>query len=93
MLFTYPSHTNRWLGINAESAHTEFSGAENAYEVLGVPENSSFEEIKDSFRKLAKETHPDLVSSSDSDAADSKRFVQILAAYEVRSRILTHMSM
>ncbi|KNA10188.1 hypothetical protein SOVF_146710 isoform A [Spinacia oleracea] len=85
MLFTYPSHTNRWLGINAESAHTEFSGAENAYEVLGVPENSSFEEIKDSFRKLAKETHPDLVSSSDSDAADSKRFVQILAAYEILS--------
>lgn len=50
-----------------------------------MPETSSFEEIKASFRKLAKETHPDLVSSSDSDPGDSKRFVDILAAYEILS--------
>ncbi|XP_021714417.1 uncharacterized protein LOC110682394 isoform X1 [Chenopodium quinoa] len=81
--FIYPS---RWFGTNAESAHPEFSGADNAYEVLGVPENSSFEDIKASFRKLAKETHPDLVSSADTDhTVDPKRFVQIVAAYEILS--------
>ncbi|XP_019105584.2 uncharacterized protein LOC104894918 [Beta vulgaris subsp. vulgaris] len=85
MQFIYPSQRTRWLGTSAESTHPEFSASENAYEVLGVPENSSFDEIKASFRKLAKETHPDLVSSSDTDAADSKRFVQILAAYEILS--------
>ncbi|KAL5988157.1 hypothetical protein ACLOJK_035920 [Asimina triloba] len=60
----------------------------NAYDVLGIPETSSFAEIKASFRKLAKETHPDVVvapsgGSSSSDASASRRFVQILAAYEV----------
>jgi len=83
LFFVCPSYRRRWLGTSAESTHPEFSGSENAYEVLGVPETSSFEEIKASFRKLAKETHPDLVTSSDSDPGDSKRFVEILAAYEV----------
>ncbi|KAL2906399.1 Chaperone protein DnaJ 2 [Bienertia sinuspersici] len=85
MLFIYPNHCNRWLSTSADSTHPEFSDIENAYEVLGVREDSSFEEIKISFRKLAKETHPDLVSSSETHAADSKRFVQILAAYEILS--------
>lgn len=56
---------------------SEFSiSGESAYEVLGVSESSSFAEIKASFRKLAKETHPDVSRSS-------HRFLQILAAYEV----------
>lgn len=65
----------------SESAWTDFP-VENAYELLGVSETSSFTEIKASFRKLAKETHPDLAESS-SDSSASRRFVQILAAYEV----------
>ena len=65
----------------SESAWAEFP-VENAYELLRVSETSSFAEIKASFRKLAKETHPDLAESSN-DSAASRRFVQILAAYEV----------
>lgn len=65
----------------SESAWTDFP-VENAYELLGVSETSSFTEIKASFRKLAKETHPDLAESSN-DSSASRRFVQILAAYEV----------
>ncbi|XP_026657907.2 uncharacterized protein LOC103700810 isoform X1 [Phoenix dactylifera] len=61
----------------------EFAG-KSAYEVLEVSETSSFAEIKDSFRKLAKETHPD-VSPSPDDPAASQRFLQILAAYEILS--------
>ncbi|KAH9619990.1 hypothetical protein KSS87_005337 [Heliosperma pusillum] len=82
MAVVYPSRGNRCLSTSTESTHSEFSDSENAYEVLAVSETSSFEEIKVSFRKLAKETHPDLVSSSE---ADSKRFVEILAAYEILS--------
>lgn len=66
----------------ADFSSYEFSG-KSAYEVLGISEKSSSAEIKTSFRKLAKETHPD-VCSSDDEAAASLRFLQILAAYEVR---------
>ncbi|KAK8918622.1 hypothetical protein KSP39_PZI021693 [Platanthera zijinensis] len=65
---------------------SDFPGGEhsgkNAYEVLGISENSSTAEIKASFRKLAKEMHPDVRISSD-EAAASLRFLQILAAYEL----------
>lgn len=76
-------NTPRWFSGSAGSAlaGSKFS-KENAYELLGVSETSSFAEIKSSFHKLAKETHPDLAQSkNDSDA--SRRFVRILAAYEV----------
>lgn len=66
--------------FSTESRVDDFSGR-NAYDVLGVPESSSFAEIKASFLKLAKETHPDV--AADSDPTASQRFVQILAAYEV----------
>lgn len=64
------------------SCCSPFNSAKNAYDVLGVSEWSSFSEIKSSFRKLAKQTHPDL-SPDDPDV--SQQFVQILAAYEILS--------
>ncbi|KAJ4826650.1 hypothetical protein Tsubulata_001529 [Turnera subulata] len=70
-------------GTSTDSIRAESSGA-NAYDVLGVSETSSFAEIKASFRKLAKETHPDLARSNH-DSASSQRFIQILAAYEILS--------
>ncbi|POO00758.1 Terminal organelle assembly protein [Trema orientale] len=79
----YPSCKAQWFSSGAESAGSEFSG-QNAYELLGVSETSSFAEIKASFRKLAKETHPDLAESK-TDSDSSQRFVQILAAYEILS--------
>jgi DnaJ-class molecular chaperone len=77
----YPIRGTLWFSSGTESSRTEFLG-ENAYDLLGVSETSSFAEIKASFRKLAKETHPDLAESKN-DSAASQRFVQILAAYEV----------
>lgn len=56
----------------------------NAYEVLGVASNCSDVEIKAAFRKLAKKTHPDLHIHSDANLF-SRRFVRILAAYEILS--------
>ncbi|CAH9108680.1 unnamed protein product [Cuscuta epithymum] len=67
----------------SSDAPSEFTGP-NAYEILGVSETSSFSEIKSSFRKLAKETHPDLAQSQPHSSA-SKRFIEILAAYEILS--------
>ncbi|KAG6490259.1 hypothetical protein ZIOFF_051544 [Zingiber officinale] len=75
----------RLLSTADAGASGEFLSG-SAYEVLGVPESSSFAEIKASFRKLAKETHPDMVASgSPDDAAASDRFLHVLAAYEILS--------
>lgn len=71
-----------WRGRTAStSAPADDELAEkSAYEVLGVGETSSSAEIKASFHRLAKETHPDVAA-----AAGSRRFLQILAAYEILS--------
>ncbi|KAI4327381.1 hypothetical protein L6164_019850 [Bauhinia variegata] len=81
--FIYPSFRAQGFGTTSESAGTKFP-KENAYEILGVSRSSSFSEIKACFRKLAKETHPDLADSRD-DSSACRRFVQILAAYEILS--------
>ncbi|KAF5738245.1 hypothetical protein HS088_TW13G01141 [Tripterygium wilfordii] len=83
LFLSHRSCRTRWFGSGPESTRIEFP-VQNAYELLGVPENSSFAEIKASFRRLAKETHPDL-SDSKNDSTASQRFVQILAAYEILS--------
>ncbi|CAH8317515.1 unnamed protein product [Eruca vesicaria subsp. sativa] len=73
----------RFLSGEAESNRAEFP-VENAYDILSVSESSSIAEIKASFRRLAKETHPDLIGAK-KDSSTSLRFVQILAAYEILS--------
>lgn len=80
-MFPCPICRAHGFSSNSESAGTDFP-VENAYELLGVSQTSSFAEIKASFRRLAKETHPDLADSNN-DSSASRRFVQILAAYEV----------
>ncbi|XP_077233761.1 chaperone DnaJ-domain superfamily protein [Tasmannia lanceolata] len=74
---------NRFSTESKTITDEEFSG-KNAYDVLEVSETSTFSEIKASFRKLAKETHPDTAPSHTHTKA-SYRFIQILAAYEILS--------
>jgi len=50
------------------------------YKTLGVSDESSQEHIKSSFRRLARENHPDRYPG---DRAREARFKQIAAAYEV----------
>ncbi|KAJ8769325.1 hypothetical protein K2173_002529 [Erythroxylum novogranatense] len=76
----FSSRGIRCFSTGAESIRSDFP-SENAYDILGVPETCSFAEIKASFRKLAKETHPDLDHSN----VHSQRFIRILAAYEILS--------
>ena len=52
------------------------------YEVLGIQKGASDEEIKKSFRKLAKKYHPDL---NPGDAEAEKNFKEVNEAYEVLS--------
>jgi DnaJ-class molecular chaperone len=53
--------------------------AENYYNILGIDKNSSEDEIKKAFRKLALKTHPD------KNNGDDIMFKQINEAYEVLS--------
>lgn len=55
--------------------------AKSLYETLGVTESASAEEIKKSYRKLARKYHPDI--NKDESAVD--KFKEINAAYEVLS--------
>jgi DnaJ-class molecular chaperone len=48
----------------------------NYYEVLGVERSASEQEIRDRFRKLAREQHPDRYKGN--DKADAERRFQIL---------------
>ena len=55
--------------------------SKSLYETLEVSENSSADEIKKAYRKLARKFHPDV--NKDKDAED--KFKEINAAYEVLS--------
>jgi len=52
------------------------------YEILGVPEGASTEEIRKAFRRLAKKYHPDV---NPGDNASEARFKEANEANEVLS--------
>lgn len=51
----------------------------NCYQVLGLREGASFKEIKASYRRLARQYHPD-VNSSDKEARN--KFIEVTEAYK-----------
>jgi len=55
--------------------------SQNLYRVLGVSENASKDAIKNAYRRLVKELHPDRNSS----AAAPQQFQRVREAYEVLS--------
>jgi len=57
-------------------------GYKDYYQILGIDKKASPEDIKQAYRKLAREHHPDMVQEKDKDAAE-KRFKEINEAYQV----------
>jgi len=55
--------------------------AKDYYELLGVPRTANKSDIKQAFRKLAREYHPDVSKHADAEA----KFKEINEAYEVLS--------
>ncbi len=51
------------------------------YEILGVPRNATLEEIKQAYRRLARQYHPDVNKSPDAE----EKFKEINEAYAVLS--------
>jgi DnaJ-class molecular chaperone len=60
------------------------SSNKDYYQVLGVPKTASQDEIKQSYRKLAREHHHAMVQEKDKESAE-KRFKEINEAYQVLS--------
>ena len=58
-----------------------FEMAEDPYKVLGVPRTATEEEVRRTYRKLAKELHPDLNPSN--RASSEERFKKVSAAYDI----------
>ncbi len=54
------------------------------YKILGVTKSATADELKSSFRKLARRYHPDVAKDADKAQAESK-FKEINEAYEVLS--------
>ena len=57
------------------------SSKRDYYEVLGLNKNATIDEIKKSYRSLAKKYHPDINKSADAE----EKFKEINEAYEVLS--------
>lgn len=66
-----------------------FGGADKHYEVLGLTENATDDELKSAFRRLAAENHPDRVASLGPQEAEaaSARFRQVKDAWEALRKI------
>jgi curved DNA-binding protein len=47
------------------------------YEVLGIPRDANLDQIKKAYRKLARETHPDVSKAKGGEA----RFKEVAEAY------------
>jgi DnaJ like chaperone protein len=70
-------------GYNSSTASEKMQSV-SPYAILGVEEGASQEDVKRSYRSLAKKYHPDrLVKYSDAErVAAQEKFIEIQKAYE-----------
>ncbi len=56
--------------------------SDNLYDILEIDKSASQQEVKSAYRKLSKQTHPDL---NPDDPEASKKFIRVTNAYKVLS--------
>jgi len=56
--------------------------AKNYYDVLGIPRNATSQQVRDRFRSLARELHPDRFRGNEKSEAES-RFQEITQAFNL----------
>ncbi|KAL8587552.1 DnaJ subfamily B member 11 [Nucella lapillus] len=71
-----------FLAANLLLLFVQVLGGRDFYKILGVPKSADVKQIKRTFRKLAKELHPD---KNRGDPESEQRFQDLGAAYEVLS--------
>jgi DnaJ-domain-containing protein 1 len=67
---------------NQDDPSFRASRKKNYYEILGVKEGATLEQIKSVYRKLSMIYHPDMDTSGDLGIAGDERFKEIKEAYE-----------
>ncbi|KAL5006112.1 hypothetical protein ScPMuIL_017270 [Solemya velum] len=67
--------------------HLDPEGEQNAYSTLGLSKKASMEEIKQTYRKLSRQYHPDKQRADDNKEESLKKFMEIQKAYETLSNI------
>ena len=58
----------------------------NPYEVLGVPENATEQQIRDAYRKLVKQYHPDQYQDNPLKELATEKLKEVNEAYEILSK-------
>lgn len=67
-----------------KAAVEDETSSSSFYELLGIPEEVSFDEIKRAYKQLARKYHPD-VSPPDRTEEFTRRFIEVQEAYEILS--------
>lgn len=60
-----------------------YCGKENCYDVVGVTRNATKSEIARSYRKLARQFHPDLHRTKEAKQIAEEKFKDLATAYEI----------
>lgn len=69
--------------LDAQLLEGLYCGKNNCYDVLGITREASKNEIAKSYRKLAKQYHPDLHRDKEAKEAAAEQFKIIATAYEI----------
>ena len=65
----------------------DVEGEERAFKILGLEEGASLKQIKERYRSLAKEWHPDHHQGEEAKLYAQERFMEVKEAYETLTKI------